>query len=346
MSATATSPGRVNLIGEHTDYNGGWVLPAALSVSLTTTLMPRSDDRISVAARGYYETAERNMQDAATNHWSDAAVGALREARSLGLIESGADLAIQSSIPAGSGLSSSAALIVTILKAARKHAGSTLSDTEIALAARRVENDFIGVPCGIMDQMAVAIAKPGKAMALDTETLEYRTVPLPRSHDIVVIHSGHTRKLSDGRYAARKEECDAAKAAFDAEALCPLEPEEIEQASDIDETVRRRARHCAAEHRRVLTAIDALDAGDVCRFGALMNASHASMRDDFEMSLPGIDTLVESAVELGAVGARLTGGGFGGCIVACVERARRKEWQDKLLDAHPKAHFVDAISPV
>jgi len=306
--------------------------------------MPRPDDRISIAARGYHETAERDLSDVCANHWSDAAVGALREAHALGLIDGGADVAIQSTIPAGSGLSSSAALIVAMLKAAREFDGSDLSDTEIALAARRVENDYIGVPCGIMDQMAVAIAQPGEAMALDTATLAYRVVKLPKSHDMVVIHSGRTRKLSDGRYAARKEECDAAKTAFSTEELCLLDPVKIEDETRVDELIRRRARHCATEHRRVLAAVEAIEGGDTCQFGALMNASHASMRDDFEISLPSIDELVDDAVSFGAVGARLTGGGFGGCIVACIERSVRESWQGQLLSAHPKASFVDAVS--
>lgn len=344
MPISATSPGRVNLIGEHTDYNGGGVLPAALSVDLTVTLMPRSDERVSIAARGYPENAERMIGECAEGHWSDPALGAIYEAIALGFLSGGADLAIRSTIPAGSGLSSSAALIVTILKAARAHAGSDMTDTDIAIAARRVENDFIGVPCGIMDQMAVAIAQPGEAMALDTKTLKYRVVALPSSHDMVVLHSGHTRKLTDGRYKARKEECDAAKAAFDTEALCQLDPELIANAPGVDDIPRRRALHCATEHRRVLAAIDALEGGDICQFGALMAASHASMRDHFEMSIPAIDALVDDAMAMGAIGARLTGGGFGGCIVACVERERREEWQKTLLARHPKARFVDAVS--
>ena len=344
MPITATSPGRVNLIGEHTDYNGGWVLPAALSVSLKATLMPRTDERVSVSARGYSGTAERVIGDPAAGHWSDPALGAVYEAMALGLLDNGVDIAVQSTIPAGSGLSSSAALIVTILKAARAHAGSTLSDTEIALAARRVENDFIGVPCGIMDQMAVAIARPGEAMALDTHTLDYRVVNLPSTHDMVVLHSGHSRKLSDGRYKVRKEECDAAKAFFGTDALCQIDPDEITDADGIEHIARRRALHCASEHRRVLAAIEALEGGDICQFGALMAASHASMRDLFEISIPPIDALVDDAMAKGAIGARLTGGGFGGCIVACIERSCRESWLEAVLAAHPKARFIDAVS--
>lgn len=345
MSVTATSPGRVNLIGEHTDYNGGWVLPAALSVSLTVTLHPKAGREVCIQAQGYPDTARRSLDDAATGHWSDPAVGALIEANALNLLAGGADLEISSSIPAGSGLSSSAALIVTVLKAAREASGADLSDTDIAVAARRVENGYMGVPCGIMDQMAVAIAKSGEAMALDTATLAYQVVALPPSHDMVVIHSGQTRTLTDGRYAARTEECDAAKAVFVTEDLCLLDPEDIEALVRIDPVLKRRTRHCATEHRRVLASIAALEQGDIDRFGELMNESHVSMRDDFEMSTPEIDLLVSDAVRLGATGARLTGGGFGGCIVACIDRRLRDSWQTELLSLHQDARFIDAICP-
>ncbi len=331
------------MIGEHTDYNGGMVLPAALSVAMSVNLIPRADNRISVSARGYSGSAERALHEPAQDHWSDPSVGALREAVSLGLLAGGAALSIQSTIPAGSGLSSSAALIVAILKAARASGGSDLGDLELALAARRVENEYLGVPCGIMDQVAVAIPQPGQAIALDTATLDYTVVPLPADHTMVVIHSGLTRKLTDGRYKARKEECDAAREAIGRDDICRLDPEEIAAARGLDESVRKRARHCATEHRRVLAAVEALEGGDTCTLGALMNMSHASMRDDFEMSLPAIDALVESAVELGAVGARLTGGGWGGCIVACIANDRREAWQAELLARHTKARFVDAV---
>ncbi|GAA4035621.1 galactokinase [Parerythrobacter jejuensis] len=339
----ARVPGRVNLIGEHTDYNGGMVLPAALSVALDVTLTPRSDRRISVSARGYRGSAERSLDEDALDHWSDPAVGALREAASLGLLEGGASLSIQSTIPAGAGLSSSAALIVAVLKAARYSAGSSISDLDLAVAARRVENDYIGVPCGIMDQVAVAVTQPGEAIALDTQTLDYRTVALPPDHAMAVIHSGHSRKLTDGRYKTRKEECDAARIAFGEESLCLLEPDDIRDRPGIDDTIRKRALHCATEHRRVLAAVDALAKGDTTAFGALMNDSHASMRDDFEMSIPAIDALVADAVSLGATGARLTGGGFGGCIVACVPGGMREKWQSDLLARHPAARYVDHI---
>ncbi len=343
---TASAPGRVNLIGEHIDYNGGMVLPAALAIGLEVDLEPRAGDVVTIRADHYEEAAKRQMDESANGHWSDPALGAVLQARSMGLLSGGADLAIRSTIPEGSGLSSSAALIVAILKAARA-AGADgnrpdPSDTEIAVAARAVENDFMGVPCGIMDQMAVALAAPGTAMALNTKTLTHSIVDLPRSHGVVVVHSGRTRRLTDGRYAALKEECDTAKAHFGTDDLCLLDPAEIAR-SNLAEPYRRRAYHCATEHRRVLSAIAALQAQDIPALGRAMNDSHISMRDDFEMSLPAIDTLVADACELGAKGARLTGGGFGGCIVAVVDKTRQDAWLSQLLDRHSGARFIGAV---
>ena len=199
------------------------------------------------------------------------------------------------------------------------------------------------VPCGNMDQMAVALATPGQAMALDTKSLEYDLIDLPKAHDIVVLHSGVTRKLTEGRYAERKQECDIAKAYFGTDDLCLLDPGEIARSS-LAEIPRKRALHCATEHRRVLQAVEALKSGDIPALGKAMNDSHVSMRDDFEMSLPQIDVLVSDAVRLGAVGARLTGGGFGGCIVACIEQNRSLAWLEELLSLHPQARNVDQVN--
>lgn len=336
------APGRVNLIGEHTDYNGGMVLPAPLSVGLEVVFAAREDDAVAVASNLYPDPSIRSVEDDAAGEWSDACVGAIRIANELGMLAGGASLSITSTIPEGSGLSSSAALIVAILKAARENAGSAHSDVDLAIAARAVENNFMSVPCGIMDQMAVALATPGTAMALDTKSLDYRLVELPTSHYMVVIHSGLTRKLTDGRYAERKAECDAAKRYFGTEDLCLLDIAEVENA-DLDDAPKKRALHCVSENARVHAAIAAIEADDIATLGAQMNASHTSMRDWFEMSLPEIDALVESATEFGAVGARLTGGGFGGCIVACVDTDRQSDWLAALLERHRQARFIDAV---
>lgn len=340
-SFAASAPGRVNLIGEHTDYNGGMVLPAALSVSLRLGLTPREDRQLVLKSTEYTKPVTRHLTDVAQAVWSDAALGAIREAIALGMLTGGANITVSSAIPVGAGLSSSAALIVAVLKAARSVSNAAWTDVELALAARRVENDFLGVPCGIMDQMAVALAKPGAAMALDTKTLKYRLLPLPASHQLVVLHSGISRQLNEGRYASRKQECDIAKAHFGTQDLCLLDPEMI-KTSDLAQPARSRALHCATEHARVLAAADALEAGAMTQLGSLMNESHASMRDLFDISLPKIDALVADAVAMGAIGARLTGGGFGGCIVALVDNSLREDWLAQLLAKHPSAQFIDA----
>ncbi|MGB3754402.1 MAG: galactokinase [Parerythrobacter sp.] len=340
---TVRVPGRVNLIGEHLDYNGGHVLPAALSIGIDVTLTPHSDDRVTITSGAFAERANRRLADSATGDWSDAALGAVRQAVALGLLSGGADIAIASTIPPGAGLSSSAALIVAVLKAAKTCAGADLSDIAIARAARGVENEFLSVPCGIMDQMAVAIAEPNEALLLNTATLDYRTVQLVPDHDIVVLHSGVSRRLSDGRYAKRRTECVAAQNALGSTDLCHADLAVIERLADPAQ--RRRARHCAAEQVRVLSAVAAIEAGDAHELGALMVQSHASMRDLFDISLPAIDALVADACSLGAAGARLTGGGFGGCIVALVERRRREDWLRALMARHPDAQFVAAIAP-
>ena len=289
------------------------------------------------------EVATRTLGEPARGDWSDMALGSLAEAARLGLWQGGADIAVASTIPAGAGLSSSAALAVAVLKAARASGRGEVDDTALALAARRVENDYIGVPCGIMDQMAVAHLQAGQAMALDTGSLGFAIAPLFADHVFAVVHSGVTRSLSDGRYATRREEVEAAARSLDTDALCLVDPDRIEASPVLDETQRRRARHCATEHRRVLAAAQALEAEDAMRFGALMRESHASMRDDFEMSVPAIDALVADAQPLGALGARLTGGGFGGCIVALVEAERLAAWRGELLARHPAARFVASV---
>lgn len=340
---TARAPGRVNLIGEHTDYNGGMVLPAALKIGIEVTLAPRTDSVVAVTSNSYDAPAIRDLRDDAVDEWADPAIGALREANSLGLLQGGASVDIVSDMPEGSGLSSSAALIVAILKAARAASGSSITDIQIAIAARRVENDYMGVPCGIMDQMAVSLAAPGTAMALDTKSLDWDIVPLPKGYDMVVVHSGITRKLSDGRYKARKTECDSAKAYFGTEDLCLLTKDQLAQ-TDLEPAIVKRVAHLISEHERVQHSITAMREGNAARLGQLMRQSHASMRDNFEMSLPQIDALVATSLDAGAVGARLTGGGFGGCIVACVEAKRRADWLDSVLKENPEARYIDAVN--
>jgi galactokinase len=337
---TNFTPGRVNLIGEHTDYNGGWVLPTALTLGVSLAIAPRSDGRIRIRSDKFEGLAERRMDDHAADHWSDYIVGALQLARAEGFGPNGADVAVMTTLPFGAGISSSAAVTVGILRCARDLTDQDRSNTEIAVLARKIENDFIGMPCGIMDQMAVAISSPGQALSLDTKSLNYALIDLPKTHHMAVIHSGVFRQLNEGRYKIRKEECDAVKAALGHDDLCLTSDAELASLSTLAPAMIRRARHCQSEHRRTVLATDALQAKRMTEFGQLMNDSHASMRDDFEITVPAVDALVADAQRLGATGARMTGGGFGGCIVACVEQDRLPDWRGRLLCAHPAAFWV------
>ncbi len=337
---TLFTPGRVNLIGEHTDYNGGMVLPTAIDLGVTIALNPRKDGQVRILSDKFETLAERSLSDSAVDHWSDYIVGAVIYANKAGLLKGGADIAVETTLPFGAGLSSSAAVIVCILKVGRKLSGRDISDTDIAVLARRVENEFIGMPCGIMDQMAVAIARSGQALTLDTESLKFDLVDLPADYHMAVVHSGQFRQLSEGRYKIRKEECDVIKKFLERDDICRITDVEYASLSSLPDHIQRRAKHCMTDHRRTVEAAKLVANEDLQAFGKLMIESHASQRDDFEISLPLVDRLVEDAVKSGALGARQTGGGFGGCIVACVQKDKLEGWKADLLSRHPDAFYV------
>lgn len=337
---TLFTPGRVNLIGEHTDYNGGMVLPTAIDLGVTIALNSRKDGQIRIFSDKFETLAERSLSDSTQDHWSDYIVGAVIYASKAGLLKGGADIAVETTLPFGAGLSSSAAVIVCILKIGRELSGQSLSDTEIAVLARRVENEFIGMPCGIMDQMAVAVARPGQALALNTESLNFDLVDLPADYHMAVVHSGQFRQLSEGRYKIRKEECDVIKDFLGRDDICLMSETEYSSLSGLPDHIQRRAKHCMTDHRRTVEAAKLLANEDMQAFGKLMIESHASQRDDFEISLPPVDRLVEDAIKSGALGARQTGGGFGGCIVACVQKEKLEGWKADLLSRHPDAFYV------
>ncbi len=334
------TPGRVNLIGEHIDYNGGVVLPTALKLGLSLSITPRQDDKLRIMSDKFSQSTERKLSENIADDWSDYVLGAIIYANKAGFLSGGADIAIQTDLPIGAGLSSSAATIVGLLKLARNHAGNDMSDADIAVLARRVENEFIGVPVGIMDQMAVAVAQPGQAIALDTNSLDYDVINLPQGYHMAVIHSGVYRELSEGRYKERKEECDIVKTRLGHDDICLISDADLKALSGLPDRIYRRAQHCVSEHRRTVEAAKLLNSNQMHNFGQLMLQSHASMRDDFEITVPQIDAIVEDAVKFGALGARMTGGGFGGCIVACVEADKLAAMNEQLLTKHKDAFFV------
>jgi galactokinase len=309
------APGRVNLIGEHTDYNGGFVLPIAID-RFTTVAAGADDDDVLRC---------HSLEVADDSGWTKYVDGVVQALAAEGVRVGGADVLVTSTVPTGAGLSSSAALEVGTAAALSALAGSELEPRRLAQVAYRAETEFVGVPVGIMDQTVVAAAQQGHAVFLDTRSLDIEHVPFDPSSaglHVVVVDSGVRRALDDGRYAERRKECEAAAAALGVDQLRDATLEQVENAP-MDHKLKCRARHVVTEDERVLRAVDLLRARDLTGLGPLLLASHASLRDDFEVSIPELDRVVDVAMARGAVGARMTGGGFGGCAIALVPGVAR-----------------------
>ena len=311
------APGRVNLIGDHTDYNEGFVLPVAIDLSCTVRAKPRTDgvvrlrsldldSEIELAADGSTEPA------AVPEVWGRYAAGVIRTLATRGRPGVGLDGVVSSTVPLGAGLSSSAALEVSLALALNSVAEYELSTLEVALACQKAEQDALGVPVGIMDQLASLAGKRNHALLIDCRSLDVDPIRLPPRLAVLIVHSGVSRSLVDSAYAERKEACQAVAKRL---GLSSLRDANAEQVAD-----EPRARHVVSENARVLEAARALDAGDVAALGPLLTASHESLRDDFEVSTPELDALVDALVDAGALGARLTGAGFGGCVVGLASR--------------------------
>ncbi|WP_157271804.1 galactokinase [Azohydromonas aeria] len=315
----ARAPGRVNLLGEHTDYNDGFVLPCAIPQSTRVAMRRNGGGATRVHAAAYGRTVEfAPGTDAAEDEGNPFALyvsGTLIEAAQEGLQVPALDIFVVSDVPIGVGLSSSAALEVAVLRALREllEAQEQLDDVRIAQVAQRAEVEHAGVRCGIMDQMASSLADTRSALFLDTRTLRRQLVALPEGSSVLVMDSGVARSLATSGYNQRRAECEAAAAALGVPALRDVEYlSAVEQLAD--ETLRKRARHVVSENQRVLSAAAGCDAAG---FGTLMNASHASLRDDYEVSVPEVDRLVDLLQRQPAVwGARMTGAGWGGAVVA------------------------------
>ncbi|HSP56302.1 MAG TPA: galactokinase [Dehalococcoidia bacterium] len=331
----SVAPGRVNLIGEHTDYNEGFVLPVAIDRTVAVAVARRDDGAFIVRSIDYSECDSfRSDPERAAAGWRNYVRGVVWASAALGHI-AGTDLAVSGDVPQGAGLSSSAAIEVTVAGALAAIGGHALPAPEIARLARRAENEFVGVPCGIMDQFASALCRAGHALLIDcrTETVEH--IPLPFADagvSIVVVDSKVPRRLTDTPYTRRREECAEAARALGLESL-----------RDADEAAlgllpgpqRRRARHVIRESKRVLAAVAALRAGRLDNLGKLMYESHASLRDDFEVSCAELDLLVELASGTdGIVGARLTGAGFGGCTVNLVRGEAIDRFRTQVVDKY------------
>jgi galactokinase len=324
------APGRVNLIGEHTDYNDGLVLPCAIDYRTVIVARLREDRQIRVAAADYDGALDTYSLDAPIERldapmWANYVRGVIRELVQDGLPVRGMDLAISGDVPQGAGLSSSASLSVAVGRLFATLPGfEQLSPVDIALVAQRAENDFVGCKCGNMDQISSACGVQDHVLKIDCRSLEVEPVPMPPNAAIMIFNSHVARGLVDSAYNTRREQCEAAARHFGLPALRDLDLATLEaRGAELDPVVLRRARHVVTENARVAAAAQALAAGDLARMGELMEASHASMRDDFEITVPAIDQLVGivKAAIGSAGGVRMTGGGFGGCVVALVPHA-------------------------
>jgi galactokinase len=319
----AAAPGRVNLIGEHTDYNDGYVLPAPIPQQTEVELAARSDRQVVVRSDAQPEPGRYFLgAEQVRKSWLDYVQGVTYALRQAGREITGFEASITSRVPMGAGLSSSAALEVALLRALRQACGLDLSDLDIARLGRAAEVDFVGVPIGIMDQMASSLGTPGQALFIDTRTLETRNVALPADLELVVIASGVVHAHDASGYRERRAQCAQAAALLGVETLRDVSLAQLESSS-LPPVLLQRARHVVTENQRVLDTVDALARGDRAALRRLFAASHASMRDDYEVSVPQIDRLVALAEQApGIVGARLTGGGFGGSVVMLAERGQ------------------------
>lgn len=334
---TESAAGRVNLIGEHTDYNDGFVLPAALPLATDVELAPRSDRMVRVwSAEFPTDQPQRFSLDsiARADDWTDYLRGITWAMLDRGLTQ-GFDVRVSSSVPVGSGLSSSAALLVAAGRAVRAAFRLSIDDLELARIARKAETDFVGAPVGIMDQMACSLADESSALFIDTRTLDYKRIVLPSDAALLVIDSGVRHSHVTGGYRTRRQECAQAATALGVNSLRDVDEQDRAAIEALPEPLNRRARHVVTENARVLAAVEALRASDAAEVGRLFLASHASLRDDFEVSAPAVDALVETTKSLpGVYGARITGGGFGGAIVALIGAGRGNEIGDAVVSRH------------
>jgi galactokinase len=350
------APGRVNLIGEHTDYNAGWVMPAAIQFYTTVAIARRSDRMLRIRSTNFAETLELPLPaaDAAPprrgegTHWADYVLGVARALRQHGVVLPGADLLIHGEVPLGSGLSSSAALEVAVALALSELAGAAALDKlTLAKLCQSAENDFVGMRCGIMDQFASACGRAGHALLIDCRSLEHRLLPLAaRGHamQMVICNTMVRHRLAGGEYNRRREECDQGVRMLARRAPGIRTLRDVSTAllraheHDLDPIVYRRCRHVLTENERVVAAAAALVAADLTKFGQLMGESHRSLRDDYAVSCDELDLMVRLAEALdGVYGARMTGGGFGGCTVNLVRADAVSRFASLIADRYHQA---------
>ncbi|MDC0610885.1 galactokinase [Vibrio sp.] len=323
------APGRVNLIGEHTDYNDGFVLPCAIDYQVNVAAAKRDDTIIRVVAADYDNAIDefdftKEIEFKTDAMWANYIRGVVKFLRLRGFEFGGADISVSGNVPQGAGLSSSAALEVVIGQTLKELYDLPVTQAELALNGQQAENQFVGCNCGIMDQLISAEGQKNHALLIDCRSLETSAVSMPTDMSVVIINSNKKRGLVDSEYNVRRAQCEEAALHFGVKALRDLTIEQFELRNhELTDVVAKRARHIITENARTLEAADALRSGDMIVMGKLMAESHQSMRDDFEITVKEIDTLVDIVKDVIGVqgGVRMTGGGFGGCVVALVPNA-------------------------
>ncbi|GGO88401.1 galactokinase [Wenjunlia tyrosinilytica] len=342
------APGRVNLIGEHTDYNDGFVLPLALPHTTEAAVSPRDDGRLRLhsgeVSTGVHDLGADDLVPRRTREWVAYPAGVVWALRDAGHAIGGADIHLSSTVPTGAGLSSSAALECAVAFALNDLFALGLSAPQLARVAQRAENEFVGVPCGVMDQTASACCSGGHALFLDTRDLGQRQVPFDLAADglrLLVVDTRVKHDLGDGAYARLRSGCEAAAAHLGLPALRDLAPGDLEAALAClpGERSRELVRHIVTENERVTRVVALLDAGEVRGIGPLLCEGHASLRDDFRISCEELDLVVDTAVASGALGARMTGGGFGGSAIVLVEEGEAEAVSKAVRSAFDTAGF-------
>ncbi|HIH0818598.1 TPA: galactokinase [Vibrio cholerae] len=339
------APGRVNLIGEHTDYNDGFVLPCAINYQTVVAAAKREDSRVRLVAVDYdNDTDEFDLREEIAfqpkKMWSNYIRGVIKCLIERGFEFNGADIVVSGNVPQGAGLSSSAALEVVIGQTFKELYQLKISQAEIALNGQQAENQFVGCNCGIMDQMISAQGQANHAMLLDCRSLQTEAVAMPEQMAVVILNSNKKRGLVESEYNTRRQQCEAAAKTFGVKALRDVTLAQLTAKQvELDPVVAKRARHVITENERTLQAAQALREGNMPRLGELMAASHASMRDDFEITVKEIDTLVEivQSVIGDQGGVRMTGGGFGGCVVALVHPTQVEAVQQAVAEHYEAA---------
>jgi galactokinase len=350
--AVFLAPGRVNMIGEHTDYAGGFVMPAAIDFGTLAAISPRNDGRVVIWSENFNEQVSHQLEGLPKNgggHWSGYPLGVVKILRDAGFKVPPFSLTLHGDVPLGAGLSSSASVEVATALAALSLAGATPAREEVAKLCQRAENVYVGASCGIMDQFIACNGAKNHALLLDCRSLEYRLAPIPPSVSLVIANTMVRHAIAGGEYGVRRAEVEEGTEILRSHRpeillLRDATTEDLEKwGADMPDNVLRRCRHIITENLRTVAAADALAAGNMKKLGDLMAAAHASYRDDFEASCDEADAMVEAAHTLpGLIGARLTGGGFGGCIVNLVNADLAQNFAARLHDQYRSRTGIDA----